>query len=174
MTIWTMGLCYRATNRNWTALKTFGTRTFLNLTLALLLVPRVGFIGIAWAYLAANLVCATLLLRGFAPGLLAGVVRRTWWIVPSVISGYLCCRISSTLFIPRGNGIPIQQFLATALPFIMTYLLSSYLLAPKEYRDNLFVWLRELVSFSTPQSKQADAKRHAASAFLSSSEEGIC
>ena len=68
---WIMGLCYRATDQNWAAVRIFSVRTALNIGLAVLLVPRIGFTGVPWAYLIANFVCAILLLRGFAAGLLA-------------------------------------------------------------------------------------------------------
>src|SRR6185295_14536087 len=64
MIIWTMGMSYRATNQNFAALKIFGMRTALNLALAIILVPRIGFVGIAWAYVVSDVACVILLLCG--------------------------------------------------------------------------------------------------------------
>jgi O-antigen/teichoic acid export membrane protein len=154
MIIWMMGLSYRATNQNWSALNIFGTRTVLNLALAVLLVPRLGFVGIPWAYLVADFVCAVLLLRGFAAGLTTIVVRRSWWLVPSVVSGYLCSRLSTGIFATHGNVTPIQQFVASALPFLTVYLVISAIFAPRQYRDRFLASAREVL-FSRRQEGRA-------------------
>jgi O-antigen/teichoic acid export membrane protein len=145
MVIWIMALCYRAINRNWSVLKIFSMRTALNLALAVFLVPRIGFVGIAWAYLAGAAACAVLLLCNFAPGLMAGVAQRNWWLIPSVVAAGLCSRISVTLLVPRSSAAPVQQLLASALPFIAVYLLCSYALAPRQHRESLFDWVRDVV-----------------------------
>ena len=143
--IWIMGMCYRATNRNWSSLKIFSARTALNITLAVLLVPRLGFIGVPWAYLASNFVCSIMLLLGFAEGLLTRLARRSWWLIPSAVAGYSCGRILSEILVPARSAQPIQQFFAGALPFAAAYLLVSLLLAPKKYRDKFFDAARSIV-----------------------------
>jgi O-antigen/teichoic acid export membrane protein len=145
MIIWAIALGYRATDRNWGALRIFCTRTALNLALAALLVPRIGFIGIPWAYLVANLVSAVLFLCGFAPGFFARMVRSGWWLVPCGVSGYVCGRLSAELLVPGVNAPLIQQLLAGAVPFMAAYLLTSLILAPKHYRDVLLDSARNIV-----------------------------
>jgi len=140
-----MALCYRASNRNWSCLKVFSARTALNVGLAVLLVPRIGFIGIPWTYLASNFVCAILLLCGFAEGFATRLVRSAWWLVPSVVASCLCGRILPEILVPAGSARPIQQFLAGALPFAAAYLLFSYMLAPRKYRDKFFALARSVV-----------------------------
>jgi hypothetical protein len=141
--IWTIGLSYRATNKNWRALKIFALRTVVNLTLAALLVPRVGFIGIPWAYLIADVACAGLLLHGFAAGLFSRMVRTGWWLFPSILFAYLCGRVSVELLLPGGNNAkPIPALLTSACSFIASYVLISVVLAPKEYRDRVFEFAR--------------------------------
>src|SRR5262249_11108325 len=98
--VWTMGLSYRATNQNWRAVRGLGVRTAVNLTLAALLVPRLGFVGIPCGSLVANLACAGLLLRGFAKGLFTRIVRTGWWLIPAVLFGYFCSRVSTQFLVP--------------------------------------------------------------------------
>src|SRR5437016_11383719 len=63
--IWTVGLSYRALSRNWSTVKIFAARAALNLGISALLVHRIGFVGIAVAYVAANTICDIFLLYTF-------------------------------------------------------------------------------------------------------------
>lgn len=144
--IWTMGLSYRATNQNWRALKAFGVRTAVNLSLAAVFVPRFGFIGIPCAYLISNLACAGLLLRGFARGLFTRMVSTGWWLIPSVLFGYFCSRVTAGVFVPGGRANPVAAFLICACSFLSAYLVISGLLAPKEYRYRVLQWTRSVIS----------------------------
>jgi PST family polysaccharide transporter len=143
--IWTLGLSYRATNQNWRALKAFGVRTAVNLTLASLFVPRFGFVGIPCAYLIANFACAGLLFRGFAKGLFTRIVWTGWWLIPSVLFGYFCSRVSAQAFVPAGSTGAIPVLLVSSFSYISAYLIASSVLAPKEYRDRIFHWARGVV-----------------------------
>jgi O-antigen/teichoic acid export membrane protein len=136
--IWTMVLCYRATDRNWSALKIFALRTAFSLALGVFLVLRIGFIGIPWSYLVSNLICAVLLLWRFAPGFFTSVIRSGWWLVPCAASAVVCGGVSARLLVSGGKVPQIFQLLAGALPFMATYLAASLILAPKHYRDRLF------------------------------------
>jgi O-antigen/teichoic acid export membrane protein len=143
---WILGLSYRATDQNWTAVRVFSVRTTLNIGLAVLLVPRIGFIGVPWAYLVANLVCGVLLLRGFAAGLLARVVRGAWWLLPSTVTAYLCGRISMQILAPAESAQPLQQLLVGAVPFAAAYLLCSFVLAPRQYRNRFLDSARNVLN----------------------------
>jgi len=145
MIIWAMAMSYHATNRNWSAIRIYALRTALNVTLALLLVPRIGFVGIPWAYSVANLASAVLFLCGFAPGFFTRMVRSSWWLVPCAVSGYVCGRVSADLLVPGGNASQVLHFLAGAVPFMAAYLLTSLILVPKHYRDRLLASARNVV-----------------------------
>ena len=131
--IWTVGMSYRATNRNWTAVKIFGVKTILNLGLSALLVLRIGFLGIPLAYVAANTVCAILLLYNFASSFLTRMVRSTGWLVPCAVSACLCGRLICQL-VTGASTMAAQRLIAGALPFCVIYLLCSFALAPAVYR----------------------------------------
>jgi len=141
MIIWAMGMSYRAANRNWSTVKVFGMRTVLHLTLAGLLVPRIGFTGIPIAYLISNLVCAVLLLYGFAPGFLSGMARNGWWLLPCVATAYACGRFF-TEFLTNGGTTPVVAFLSGAMPFMAAYLAASFILVPAVYRAGLYELVR--------------------------------
>ncbi len=140
--IWTMTLSYGAANRNWTGFRILTLRTVLNLALAFVLVRRTGFAGIAWAYLVSDAISAALLLLRFSPGFLVGVVRRGWWLLPCVASGWVFGRLLSQTFIGMGERSLIGQIVGGALPFSMVYLVSSLVFAPPRYRDWLLDWVR--------------------------------
>jgi len=144
--IWTVGLSYRAMNRNWSAVKIFGIRTALNLVLAALLVRRIGFLGIPYAYVAANTVCAILLLYNFAPGFFSRMIRSAGWLVPCAVSACLCGRLASELVARGGGAMPIERLIAGALPFSAVYLLCSFALAPTAYRVKFLSLVRPLFS----------------------------
>jgi hypothetical protein len=110
-----------------------------------LLVPRIGFVGIPWAYSVANLASAVLFLCGFAPGFFTRMVRSSWWLVPCAVSGYVCGRVSADLLVPGGNASQVLHFLAGAVPFMAAYLLTSLILVPKHYRDRLLASARNVV-----------------------------
>jgi O-antigen/teichoic acid export membrane protein len=143
--IWTVGLSYRAMNRNWSAVKIFAVRTTLNLGLSAFLVKHIGFLGIPYAYVAANTVCGILLLYNFAPGFLSRMIRSAGWLVPCGVSACLCGRLVSELAM-GGNAMPIQRLIAGALPFSAIYLLCSFVLAPAAYRAKLLSLVRPLFS----------------------------
>jgi O-antigen/teichoic acid export membrane protein len=144
MIIWMMGMVYRAANRNWATLKIFSVRTALNLGLAVLLVPRMGFVGIPWAYLISNAICTILLVVGFAPNFLNRLVRTTWWLVPCAVSGYIFARLSADFLAPAASTAPVWQFVAGTIPFIGTYVLASVILVPREYRSRVFDLVRKI------------------------------
>jgi teichuronic acid exporter len=148
--IWTVGTSYRAMNRNWTAVKIFGVRTILNLGLSALLVWRIGFLGIPIAYVAANTVCAILLLHNFAPGFLARMVRAAGWLVPCAISACLCGRLVCQAATGAGT-MAIQRLVAGALPFSVIYLVCSFALAPAAYRAKVLSLVRPLFSAKRDQ-----------------------
>jgi O-antigen/teichoic acid export membrane protein len=133
MILWAMGMSYRAANRNWSTVKIFGLRTVMNLALAVLLVPRVGFTGIPIAYLISNLVCSVLLLYGFAPKFLSGMLRSGWWLAPCATMAYACGRFSTEVLTNAGSG-PVWEFLSGAVPFVTAYLAASFVLVPDIYR----------------------------------------
>jgi len=144
--IWTVGMSYRAMNRNWTAVKIFGTRTTLNLVLSALLVHRIGFLGIPSAYVVANSVSAILLLHNFAPGFFRRMIRSALWLVPCAVSACLCGRLVSELVARAGGATAIERLIAGALPFFAVYLLCSFALAPPAYRVKFFSLVRPLFS----------------------------
>jgi O-antigen/teichoic acid export membrane protein len=144
--IWTVGLSYRAMNRNWSAVKIFGARTTVNLALSALLVQRIGFLGIPLAYVAANTLCAILLLHNFAPGFFGRMIRSAGWLVPSAVSACLCGRLVSELVARGGGAMAIERLIAGALPFSAVYVLCSFVLAPAVYRAKFLSLVRPLFS----------------------------
>jgi PST family polysaccharide transporter len=130
---WTVGLSYRAMNRNWTAVKIFGARTTLNLGVSTLLVARIGFLGIPIAYVTANAVCAILLLHNFAPKFLTRMVRSAAWLVPCTLAACLSGRLISEA-LTNASTIAIERLIAGALPFCAMYLVCSFAVAPAAYR----------------------------------------
>src|SRR5207248_10650416 len=102
--------------------------------LSALLVHRIGFLGIPVAYVAANTVCAILLLYNFAPGFFSRMIRSAGWLVPCVVSAGLCGRLASTLVTGDATATAIQRLILGALPFSAVYLLGSFVLAPVGYR----------------------------------------
>ena len=144
--IWTVGLSYRALNRNWSAVKIFAARTAVNLGISALLVHRIGFLGIPVAYVAANTVCAILLLYNFAPGFFSRMIRSAGWLVPCVVSASLCGRLASDLVAGDATATAIQRLILGALPFSAVYLLGSFVLAPAGYRAKFLSLVRPLFS----------------------------
>ena len=144
--IWTVGLSYRALSRNWSAVKIFAARTALNLGISALLVHRIGFLGIPVAYVAANTVCAILLLYNFAPGFFSRMIRSAGCLVPCVVSASLCGRFVSELAPGDVASTAIQRLILGALPFLAIYLLGSFALAPMRYRTKFLSLARPLFS----------------------------
>jgi O-antigen/teichoic acid export membrane protein len=143
--IWTVGMSYRAMNRNWAAVKIFCVRTVVNLGLSALLVWRMGFIGIPIAYVAANTVCAMLLLYNFAPSFLPRVLRSAGWLLPCTASAYFGGRLVCEV-LTDASTVAVARLIAGALPFCAIYLLCSYSLAPAVYRAKFLNMVRPLLS----------------------------
>jgi PST family polysaccharide transporter len=143
--IWMMGLSYRATNQNWRALRIFGLRTAVHLTLAALFVPRIGFVAIPWAYLVSNVICAALLLRIFAAGLFTRVLSMGWWLIPSILLAHLFSQACLGILVPVESSRPILALVASAASYIAAYLVLSTVLVPGEYRHRIFNWARSIV-----------------------------
>jgi polysaccharide export outer membrane protein len=139
MIIWAMSLCYRAMNRNWSAVRIFGSRTILMLALSAFLIPQIGFVGMPWAYLVANMVCTVLLLKNFAPGFLMKLFRNCAWLFPCLVLACISGRAAIQL---AGPSNVFVNLLAGAVPFTVTYLLVSLILAPEPYRQAFFQMLR--------------------------------
>jgi len=146
ITIWTVGLSYRALNRNWCAVKIFSVRTATNLGLSALLVPHVGFVGSAAAYVIANTICSILLLYNFAPGFFSRIMRNSAWVLPCAVLASLCGRLCSEFGSRGGSGLAVQGLVAGAVPFAITYLLCSFALAPIAYRAEFLSFVRRFFS----------------------------